>query len=56
MNTIQRFLTAAYFSAAAAGLVVGGVACDRQGPFEEAGESLDDAADDVGDAADDARR
>jgi hypothetical protein len=57
MNTIQRLLTAAFFSVASAGLVVGGVACDRQeGPLEEAGEGLDDAADDVGDAADDAAR
>ncbi len=57
MNMIQRALTVAFFSAASAGLVLGGLACDRQeGPLEEAGESLDDAADDVGDAADDARR
>lgn len=27
--------------------------CDDQGPFEEAGEEIDEAADDTGDAIDD---
>lgn len=27
-------------------------ACDSQGPFEEAGEEIDDTADDAGDAFD----
>ncbi len=38
-----------------AGIVVASpvmVACDNDGPMEDAGESVDDAADDVGDALD----
>ncbi len=34
------------------GLAVAG--CEQKGPFEEAGESIDEAAEDVGNAAEDA--
>jgi hypothetical protein len=57
MNTIQRAFAAVLLSAATAGFALGGLACDRQeGPFEEAGESIDDAADEAEDAVDDAGR
>lgn len=35
---------------------LGGLAACDEGPFEEAGEEIDDAADDVGDALDPDRR
>lgn len=55
MNKIQHVLAAGFFSATCAGVAMGGLACDRQeGPIEEMGESVDDAADEVEDAVDDA--
>lgn len=39
--------------AAAPAMILAGCS-DSDGPFEEAGESIDDAADDVGDSLDDA--
>ncbi len=56
MNKLQRALAAGLCSAAVVGSAMGGIACDGQGPLEEAGESLDDAADDTKDAVDDATR
>lgn len=57
MNTIQRALAAAVFSGATAGFALAGLACDRQeGPLEEAGESIDDAAEDTADSVEDATR
>lgn len=57
MNIIQRVLAAAVFSAVTAGFALGGLACDRQeGPLEEAGESIDEAAEDTADSVDDASR
>lgn len=57
MNTIQRAFTAVFFAAATASSALAGLACDRQeGPLEEMGESVDDAADEAEDAVDDAGR
>lgn len=35
-------------------MIIGLSACESQGPFEDAGESMDDAFDRTGDAIDDA--
>ncbi len=57
MNKMQRALAAGFCSVVFVGAALGGVACDRQeGPLEEMGESLDDAADEVEDSVDDATR
>lgn len=47
MNTLRTTILLTMFGLALAG-------CEQQGPFEEAGERVDEAAEDVGNAVEDA--
>jgi hypothetical protein len=52
-GVLRRALALAAIGLAGAGLTLS-TGCDNEGPAEEAGEAIDEAAEDVGDAVEDA--